>query len=147
MNEKGTKLNNKGFSLVEIIIVIAVMAILTGIIAPQVLGYVEESRRAKDLQLVNSVFTAVQTGFAIKAPTADIEDATISTVTTNYKKVKDILGNDLDTVEDIRGKAKSDAGKTGTLYVKYVKSTGELKVYIAPEAGEDKATIGPVANY
>lgn len=32
---KRTKRNNKGFSLVELIIVIAIMAILAGVLAPQ----------------------------------------------------------------------------------------------------------------
>ena len=41
---------NKGFSLVELIIVIAIMAVLTTILAPQLLRYVERSREAKDKQ-------------------------------------------------------------------------------------------------
>lgn len=36
--------NNKGFSLVELIIVIAIMALLAGALAPALLRYVEESR-------------------------------------------------------------------------------------------------------
>ncbi|GHV41231.1 hypothetical protein FACS189490_07720 [Clostridia bacterium] len=42
------KTNNKGFSLVELIIVVAIMAILIAILAPQFLKYVERSRTAKD---------------------------------------------------------------------------------------------------
>lgn len=40
---------NAGFSLVELIIVVAVMAVLVGIIAPQWLKYVERSRRVTDV--------------------------------------------------------------------------------------------------
>ena len=42
------KRNDKGFSLIELIIVITIMAILTALLAPQLLRYVEQSRVAKD---------------------------------------------------------------------------------------------------
>ncbi len=40
--------NNKGFSLVELIIVVAIMAILIGVLAPQYVKYVERSKVASD---------------------------------------------------------------------------------------------------
>ncbi len=54
-------LNNKGFSLVELIIVIAIMAILVGVMAPQLMKYVERSRVSADTQLADTVKTAVTT--------------------------------------------------------------------------------------
>ena len=41
---------NAGFSLVELIIVVAIMAVLVGVIAPQWLKSVERSRRVTDVQ-------------------------------------------------------------------------------------------------
>ena len=44
------KMDNKGFSLVELIIVIAIMVILVAVLAPQYLRYVEKSRVSSDTQ-------------------------------------------------------------------------------------------------
>lgn len=55
------KTDNKGFSLLELIIVIAIMAALILIIVPQYLKYVERSRNAVDLQNARSVVTAIET--------------------------------------------------------------------------------------
>lgn len=63
-DEKVKKLNNKGFSLVEIIIVIAIMAILAGAIAPQFMKYVNKSRIAADENNCNTIKTAVITALA-----------------------------------------------------------------------------------
>lgn len=58
---KKENMNNKGFSLVELIIVIAIMAILIVVLAPQYLKYVERSRNSTDLQNARSIMTAVET--------------------------------------------------------------------------------------
>ncbi|MCR5544809.1 MAG: prepilin-type N-terminal cleavage/methylation domain-containing protein [Eubacterium sp.] len=42
---------NQGFSLVELIIVIAIMAILAAAIAPALIRYIDKSRRADDVQV------------------------------------------------------------------------------------------------
>ena len=64
------KTNNKGFSLVELIVVIAIMAVLIGVLAPQFTKYVEQSRRSTDIQNAEAIKTAVL---------ADIADGTIDT--------------------------------------------------------------------
>ena len=49
---------NRGFSLVELIIVITIMAILTALLAPQLLRYVEQSREAKDATTMDEMLRA-----------------------------------------------------------------------------------------
>lgn len=51
--------NQKGFSLVELIIVIAIMAVLVGVLAPQFVRQVEKSRESKDIQTIENLQEAV----------------------------------------------------------------------------------------
>ena len=54
-------MKNKGFSLVELIIVIAIMAILVGVLAPQLIKYIEKSKVSADTQAADSVHSAILT--------------------------------------------------------------------------------------
>ncbi len=54
------KMNNKGFSLVELIIVIAIMVVLVAVLAPQYLKYVEKARVAADVQTADQFIGAMQ---------------------------------------------------------------------------------------
>lgn len=57
---------NKGFSLVELIVVVAIMAVLVGILAPAYLSYVEKTRRGTDENMAEEV------RHTIEIATADI---------------------------------------------------------------------------
>lgn len=50
---------NKGFTLLELIIVIAIMAVLVGFIVPMYIRYVEKSKLANDKQLVYAIHNAL----------------------------------------------------------------------------------------
>ena len=52
-------MKNKGFSLVELIIVIAIMAILVGLMAPFLYKYVEKTNVSSDVQLCDTFKEAV----------------------------------------------------------------------------------------
>ena len=54
------KMNDKGFSLVELIIVVAIMVILVAILAPTYMRYVEKSRVASDQQTMVEFIDAMQ---------------------------------------------------------------------------------------
>ncbi len=56
--------DNKGFSLVELIIVIAIMAVLVGMLAPQYLKYVKNSQVATDISNAQELATVFNTAYA-----------------------------------------------------------------------------------
>jgi type IV pilus assembly protein PilA len=68
---KMKKLNNKGFSLVELIIVIAIMAILVGVVGTQVIPYLEKSRQSKDMQIFSAWNTAAMSAYSMNTDCVD----------------------------------------------------------------------------
>lgn len=118
------KKDNKGFSLVELIIVIAIMAILVGVLAPQYLKYVEKSRRSADLDQLDSVYTACTTA----ASDADITDAPVSsgssiTGTSWYSEVENTVGTSLASL-----KWKSSDAIKGTAAPSITVTSGQFTV-------------------
>lgn len=71
------KLNNKGFSLVELIIVVAIMAVLIGVLAPQYLKYVEKSRESADLDNYQAIISALEI-YAADSANAALPGGTIT---------------------------------------------------------------------
>jgi len=105
------KLNNKGFSLVELIIVIAIMAVLVAVLAPQYIKYVERSRVSTDVSNLDSVISAV------KIAAADPTDSlAVSTYTLNVTNGVVDLTNLTTNVTNALGMTsltlKSDGAKT-----------------------------------
>ena len=58
------KNKKKGFSLVELVVVIAIMAIMTAVLAPSLLSYVERSRAQKDNSAMSEVVNSIMLGLA-----------------------------------------------------------------------------------
>ena len=63
MNEIRTN-ENKGFSLVELIVVIAIMAVMAAVLAPSLLGYVERSRAQKDDSAMGELTNSIKLALA-----------------------------------------------------------------------------------
>lgn len=75
MKAKNEKKDNKGFSLVELIIVIAIMAILVGVVGTQVLPYLNKSKLEKDRQIVSSYSTAAVSAYSMVVDQLTTPDA------------------------------------------------------------------------
>lgn len=83
LNKK--KNDNKGFSLVELIIVVAILAILVGLLAPQYLKYVEKSRKSADASNLDEMVRAIQV-YAADAEDTLPEDTYTITIKKDDKK-------------------------------------------------------------
>lgn len=75
------KKNSKGFSLVELIIVIAIMAILAGAIAPALIRYIDKSRKSNDVSAAKTIKTAVETAMSSEDTSYLLSTGTESTLT------------------------------------------------------------------
>ena len=132
------KKNNKGFSLVELIIVIAIMAILAGALAPALIKYINKSRRSTDVQNADSLRTALQTALSDAADADSANDTDIQSASTIsesgdafQKEVYSIVGKaSLKTKYAPKGGPES--GKTFGFVVD--QATNQVKVYATDDA-------------
>ena len=88
---KKFKDNNKGFSLVELIVVIAIMVVLIAVLGSTILGYVDKSKHAKDISALDSINTAVKTFVGDPNNLAPDGEYTLSALITTHDKGNVIL--------------------------------------------------------
>lgn len=62
---------NNGFSLIELLIVVAIMAIAIGVMAPQLVRYIEKTNVSSDIQLADTIRTGVSTAIVDAEVKAD----------------------------------------------------------------------------
>ncbi|MEG2427657.1 MAG: prepilin-type N-terminal cleavage/methylation domain-containing protein [Clostridium sp.] len=86
--------NSKGFSLIELIIAIAILVILTGLLAPQFMRYMEKSREAKDMQVLDTIYGAVQV-----ALTNEDAYAAVTSDSTNNNAIKNLKSKGVSLAE------------------------------------------------
>ena len=77
------KKNNKGFTLVELIVVLVILAILAAILVPSLLGYIDRARSEKNFSAAQAVREAAQA--AIDAAYANNDPA--NNATANQGKI------------------------------------------------------------
>lgn len=158
---------NKGFSLVELIIVIAIMAILVAIMAPILFRYIEKAKISSDLQMLNSIYTAITYASTdpdvvqqsdSMAEIAKLADSPmkldeIDTSTLFAKEALDTLGWSDFSQANYVDKIKSTHNSSSTIYVQYKGSadnplamwitytdnTGKKNVHAGPSGSDPDA--------
>lgn len=126
----------EGFSLVELIIVIAIMAILIGVIALAIIPYLAKSKESKDLQALSSVNSALASAVADTkvSGSGDFEytGTAVTNPTTDEQKVLNamvaLLGKGSTTLQ-------SDNATTAKIRCKYDTATNTVMTYAGTAAG------------
>lgn len=129
------KKNNKGFSLIELIIAIAILIILTGMLAPQFMKYIEKSREAKDMQAMDTVYSSVQGALSDENAYNEFITAHLTGTDTYTTSLEDALedGNfgielgDLLGTNQIALNSKKANGGIICIAFKYTKGTAAIK--------------------
>ena len=145
----------EGFSLVELIIVIAIMAILIGVVALAVLPYLERSRESKDKQALDTVYNAFMTALAeekvAQAAGKGLTNMASSKLDNDIKtQVETNLGMSLKDAEgnlvsaNAKGgefcftySPKTTSGGTGTISVSICKASGDTVSVVKDGNAED----------
>ena len=147
------KNNNKGFTLVELIVVLVILAILAAILVPALLGYIDRAREKQIVLNAKSYLTAAQAemsslyGEGLKPEV--IEDrATTVQDTADVENVKSVVVGCAVAYADNQSKADRHKAYTIT-YVKYTETlNGEDKtIYFNGKSWSDTDPGDPTAPF
>jgi prepilin-type N-terminal cleavage/methylation domain-containing protein len=94
------KMNKKGITLVEVIVVLIIMAVLAGILVASYTGYIDKAKQDSILVEARAAYLAASTLYheAYSAGTADKTDTDVSDVITDAKiqELAGVSGNTTD---------------------------------------------------
>lgn len=131
------KKNQKGFTLVEVIVVLVILAIMAAILIPSLIGYIDKSRENSIVSETRSVVTAVQTLASEKY--AKEKDTSTTTYTLSATDGDDvILYDDVEELCEltINNTTVTTCTITGGKITKLVYVSGDKTCTYDPDASE-----------
>ena len=114
------KINDKGFSLIELIVVIAIMVVLVAILSPVFPRFIEQGRRATDVTNANTIASAI----LIDIENGDYKNLTVDTTNNTAGEVKEGVFESIKNVPTPQG-----TGHTGSKYY-FVYEPGKHVVHV-----------------
>lgn len=127
------KLNNKGFTLIEMLVVIAIIAVLVAIAIPTVTSATDKAAAATNAANLRSYKAAVTTAYL-----ADANSVSVSGTTVTIEEDAEIM--EAPTAKKMAGITETD-GKLPTATVAYDAETKEFVVTFGTFTIEDFATV------
>lgn len=84
----------KGFTLIELIVVIAIIGVLAAMLVPSMIGYVNDSKEAKNDANARTVYTAAQAAYtSLNDMTLEGDQSSTETTKPYIQKVIKLVGN------------------------------------------------------
>ena len=112
--KKYGKSAKKGFTLVELIVVLVILAVLAAMLVPALTGYIKRARQEKDYQMAATVLTAAQSAatyqYSQGSTTNKIE---LDTSAGNGTTVGNLIGDASNKISEVSFDVNGDGVITG----------------------------------
>ncbi|MCR4961610.1 MAG: prepilin-type N-terminal cleavage/methylation domain-containing protein [Lachnospiraceae bacterium] len=132
------KKNNKGFTLLEIMIAIAIIVLLIGVLIPIYFKYRENAKEAMDASNVKSRCDAIM--IAAANGNADEVDRTVKLTQKKSGWQYDTVSVSLSFVSEVCGEPEGN----GTAWIEYDEETGRTVVHFDDEPVPTASGIGVI---